>query len=43
MSLSAYALGDASISEVEKQSAKKLMPKRIYTPKRDRALIPEPR
>ena len=43
MSISLFSLGDASISEIEKQSPKKLMPKRIYTPKRDRALIPEAR
>lgn len=43
MSVALFALADASISEVQKQSAKKLMPKRIYTAKRDRALVPEPR
>lgn len=43
MTIAAFALGDASISEIEKQSPKKLMPKRIYTPRRDREIIPEPR
>lgn len=43
MSVAAFPLGDSSISEANKQSPKKLMPKRIYAPRRDRALIPEPR
>lgn len=43
MTIAAFSLGDSSISEVQKESPKKLMPKRIYTPKPDRPLIPEPR
>lgn len=43
MSLSFFALADASISELKSNSPKKPMPKRIYTASPDRISAPEPR
>jgi hypothetical protein len=43
MSLALFSLGEPSISEVKKESPKKLMPKRIYTASPDRTVIPEAR
>jgi hypothetical protein len=44
LSVSLFALADASISEVKtKDSGKKAPPKRTSTPTADTALAPEPR
>jgi hypothetical protein len=43
MSIGLFPLADTSISDVKKESAKKLMPKRIYTASPDRTVVPEPR
>ena len=43
MSVALFTLAETSISEVKKESAKKLTPKRIYTATPDRTLAPEPR
>ena len=43
MSIAAFALAAASISDPKKEDRKKLMPKRVYTAVRDLSLVPEPR
>ncbi|WP_283938541.1 hypothetical protein [Sphingomonas alba] len=43
MSISAFSLADSSVSEVTKESSKKLPPKRIFTAVPDRTIVPEPR